>query len=245
MLSMLHPLSPLSVEDAMLAMLQPRLALDDDASCRLSTSAPIVAEAPDRKNYSVSISAPGVAPHDLEVEVMDGRLSVRGSTSTAAHTHFVNYTVALPADADPEEAAAEGADGIITITVPKKVKTEATRIEVSADEEPPLDDETDGEPTEMRPYKLTVVAAGIAAADLDIRAERGVLTVRGESKRTGARVARRFNLPRDADARATTAVHRDGVLTLTVPKTAAAEPRRLVVGAPLVGEEEEEMGVVV
>jgi len=243
MLSMLHPLSPVSIEDAMLSMLQPRLALDDDATCRLTTSAPIVVEAPNGKNYSVSISAPGVAPHDLEVEVMDGRLSVRGSTSTAAHTHFVNYTVALPADADPEEAAAEGADGIITITVPKKAKTKATRVEVSADEEP-LDDETEGEPTEKRPYKLTVVAAGIAAADLDIRAERGVLTVRGESKRTGARVTRRFNLPRDADAHAATAVHRDGVLTLTVPKTAAAEPRRVVVGAPLVGEEEE-MGVMV
>merc|ERR1719502_1287876 len=212
-------------------MLHP-LALDGP-SCRLSTSAPVVTEAPDGK-YSVSISAPGVSTHDLEVDVIEGRLTVRGSTSTAAHTHFVNYEVALPADADAEEAVAEGADGIVTITVPKKA-TEATRIEESTDGESAEDGEATEKPA--RPYKLTVVAAGIAAADLDVRAERGVLTVRGETKRTGARIARCFKLPRDADANGATAVHRDGVLTLSVPKTAAAEPRRLVVGAPVVGEE--------
>merc|ERR1719284_2366032 len=215
-------------------MLHP-LALDDP-SCRLSTSAPVVTEAPDGK-YSISISAPGVSPHDLDISISDGRLTVRGSTSTAAHTHFVNYSVALAADLDTEEAVAEGADGIVTITVPKK-DAEATRIEVFTDEESTESSEDDEHTDEPAcPYKLTVVAAGIAAADLDVRAERGVLTVRGETKRTGARIARCFKLPRDADANGATAVHRDGVLTLSVPKTAAAEPRRLVVGAPVVGEE--------
>merc|ERR1719408_898663 len=53
----------------------------------------------------MTVSAPGVAAEDLTIEAVDGRLTIRGETSTTAHTHFANYSVALPPDADADSAS--------------------------------------------------------------------------------------------------------------------------------------------
>merc|ERR1719152_913220 len=93
-----------------------------------------------------------------------------------------------------------------------------------------MDDDDDEEDAMPRPYKLTLVAAGLSPADLSIRVERGhVLKVTGETQRTGARVARTFRLPRDADEAAAHAAHVDGILTLTVPKKISPEAKRIAI----------------
>merc|ERR1712146_39757 len=86
----------------------------------------------------------------------------------------------------------------------------------------------------MGPYKLTVVAAGVAASDLTWAAEDGTLKICGETKRTGARFAgRSFRLPEDADATKARASHVDGILTVTVPKkpVTTAEAKHITVNA--------------
>ena len=59
--------------------------------------------------------------------------------------------------------------------------------------------------------------------------EEGVIKVDGETAKTGARVHKNVRLPRDADHRAASASHVDGLFTVAVPKKAAAEAKKEIV----------------
>ncbi len=84
---------------------------------------------------------------------------------------------------------------------------------------------------------------GVEINDIDITLENGVLTLKGqragekqEEARSYRRVERvrgtflrRFSLPDAVDADKVAARCKDGVLELTVPKRAAAQPRRIAI----------------
>lgn len=86
---------------------------------------------------------------------------------------------------------------------------------------------------------------GVAPADIEITADKGVLTVRGERKaekrdsragyerieRVSGSFTRRFTLPDNAQADQIRARFNHGVLELTIPKQAAAVPHRVQVEA--------------
>src|SRR4051812_50167834 len=86
---------------------------------------------------------------------------------------------------------------------------------------------------------------GVKPADIEITAEKGVLALRGtrnfEQKnddghysrveRVSGKFARSFTLPENVQTDAIKAQFRDGVLELTIPKAAKAEPRRIEVQA--------------
>ena len=74
----------------------------------------------------------------------------------------------------------------------------------------------------------------IEASDIQVLASEQVLTVHGESERTKARVYRKITLPPDACDTSATASHIDGLLTVTVPARAPAQPaaKRIKVSAP-------------
>jgi HSP20 family protein len=86
---------------------------------------------------------------------------------------------------------------------------------------------------------------GVEPKDINITAEKDVLTIRGErhadkkvSENESARVERatgtflrRFTLPKGADTESITARHTNGVLEVTIPKRAQAQPRRISVEA--------------
>ncbi|WP_429884813.1 Hsp20/alpha crystallin family protein [Geoalkalibacter halelectricus] len=87
---------------------------------------------------------------------------------------------------------------------------------------------------------LTLVAdlPGVAKEDLDINLERGILTIKGAVKGgapgkavfrefTLGNYFRQFQLPDEIDTEKTAAELKKGVLTLTMPKSAAAKPRRI------------------
>lgn len=92
-------------------------------------------------------------------------------------------------------------------------------------------------------FVIRVDAPGVDPKDFDIMMDKGVLTVRGrrdvradsneEAYRRAERVSgefeRRFSLPRAADTEAVSADYRHGVLTVTIPKQASAQPRRIEV----------------
>ena len=82
---------------------------------------------------------------------------------------------------------------------------------------------------------------GVEPKDIDITAENGVLTVRGERRAekretdngyervervTGA-FLRRFTLPEGANTESIKAKQTNGVLEVTIPKTPAVQPRRI------------------
>jgi len=86
---------------------------------------------------------------------------------------------------------------------------------------------------------------GVKPADIEVTADKGVLTLRGERQiekreadghysrveRVAGKFVRTFTLPDNVQSDAITAQFKDGVLELTIPKIAKAEPRRIEVQA--------------
>jgi len=239
---MMHPIDAMMTDafHAKAFPVHPIEALLGARSCRLATCTPRAHETEDGK-YAFAVEAPGVKMTDVTIESHADpcRVTVKGETVTNSHTHFVNYSVRLPDDADVEAATAEHADGLITVSVPKKAPAVPEKILVVVNA---VDDEdTPDEDEEARPYKLTIAATGISPADLELVVEDGTLTVRGASKRSGgAKIDRAYRLPRDADAAKATATHVDGLLTVSVPKKPEVEARKITVNAPVAHKAEAE-----
>ncbi len=86
---------------------------------------------------------------------------------------------------------------------------------------------------------------GVDAKDIDVTAENGVLTLRGErraepraanggyerTERTFGTFLRRFALPDNVQADAIAAKHVNGVLEISVPKQPKIEPKRITIEA--------------
>jgi len=218
-------------------------AIMSDVACalnrgsRLSCEQPHVDESDD--TYTITVRAPGVKSGDITIEALENptRLTIKGETTVGggSHTHFVNYSVGLPRDANVDIASAENSDGLVIVTVPKKAKAEPGRIAVNTKEDDcPCGDECPCDDDNMcgstsKPYNLTVVAPGLAAADLSLNVEEGTLYLTGATAKTGASIDRRYRLPRDADVEKATAAHVDGVLTITLPKKAAPKPKSIAI----------------
>jgi HSP20 family protein len=95
--------------------------------------------------------------------------------------------------------------------------------------------------------RFVVVAdlPGVDGKDIEITAEKGVLTVKGERRsekktsdegfarveRASGSFLRRFTLPESADAEAIKATHTNGVLEISIPKRPQEQPRRITVQA--------------
>jgi HSP20 family protein len=94
-------------------------------------------------------------------------------------------------------------------------------------------------------FVVHVDLPGVDKKDIEIVAEKGVLTIKGErrseAKKTDAgyerveRVAgsflRRFTLPETAQAEGITAKQVNGVLEVSIPKQAEVQPKRIEVQA--------------
>jgi HSP20 family protein len=91
---------------------------------------------------------------------------------------------------------------------------------------------------------LTLDAPGVREGDLDLEVKGNLFTLSGQRKleapkgytarRQERRVlefARTFDLPCEVDAARTTASLKDGVLTVTLPKTPEAKPRTIPIRA--------------
>ena len=99
--------------------------------------------------------------------------------------------------------------------------------------------ETDGE------VRITAEVPGMSEKDVELLMEDGVLTIRGEKKsetedkergyseRYYGRFERRVALPSNVDEGGANATFKDGVLTVTLPKSAEAERGRRI---PINGE---------
>jgi HSP20 family protein len=94
-------------------------------------------------------------------------------------------------------------------------------------------------------FELFLDLPGVVAKDVEITLEKGVLTISGErhmveskdllsksrNERGRGRFHRRFILPDTVNSEAVEARGSDGVLSITIPKQPAAQPRRITVSA--------------
>merc|ERR1719284_1870687 len=225
--SMPHPLAPHAFAPHAFA---PHALLDALMHDVLSAPAPPAAHARVSSTdgtHTVSLVAPGLAPSDVIIEAHpDGRLTIRGENK---NKRKIDWSIAMPQDAEVDEASAEVADGLITVSM-KRTKASTVQIGVNTAAGHEEDEEADDS------YTLTIVAAGLA-----LSIEDGVLTVKGQSARTASRLEKHVRLPRDAEASGAHASHVNGILTVSVPKkAAAAEPRRIPVNVSAASNDKEE-----
>ena len=94
-------------------------------------------------------------------------------------------------------------------------------------------------------FLLRADGPGVAAEDIEINMEDGVLTVAGERhtekhedaegmrrfERVSGRFYRRFSLPETADAEGIKARSANGILEVAIPKLPEVQPRRITVEA--------------
>jgi HSP20 family protein len=94
-------------------------------------------------------------------------------------------------------------------------------------------------------FLVHVDLPGVDKKDIEITAEKGVLTIRGERRsetkstdagyerieRVSGRFVRRFTLPENAQADGITAKQTNGVLEVSIPKQSQVQPKRIDVQA--------------
>ena len=94
-------------------------------------------------------------------------------------------------------------------------------------------------------YVVQVDLPGVDSKDIEITAEKGVLTIKGERRseqkkseqgyerveRVAGTFRRRFTLPETAQADGITAKQANGVLEVSIPKQAQVQPKRIEVQA--------------
>ena len=94
--------------------------------------------------WIVAIYVPGVAPKDVEIEVVGQTLRVRGerkrTTSMEPYISEVTYgrferEFTLPSDLDADRVKAHYRDGVLELTLPVKESAKPRRIEVSTNPE--------------------------------------------------------------------------------------------------------------
>jgi HSP20 family protein len=92
-------------------------------------------------------------------------------------------------------------------------------------------------------YSVDLELPGVSADSVEVLAEDGVLTIKGErlsrqphegermvvAERSSGAFIRRFRLPKSADATRISAQYADGLLTVRIEKVAPAQPRRVTV----------------
>lgn len=97
----------------------------------------------DSDNIYVSAEIPGITPADLNISVEGNTLIIKGEREACATEQKVSYhrreiecgrfsrAVTLPTKVDVEKVDAKGADGILTITLPKAAEAKPRQITVN------------------------------------------------------------------------------------------------------------------
>lgn len=92
----------------------------------------------DKEAYKITMELPGVAEDDIHLSMQSGVLSVKGEKKTSREEKGEDWffserqygsfarTFRLPADADEGKVKADLKDGVLTITVAKVTKAEAS-----------------------------------------------------------------------------------------------------------------------
>ncbi len=116
--------------------------LADASSVVTSQWTPSVDIREDEKRFVILADLPGIEPDQVEILMDKGILSIKGERKSETEEVEDNYSrierrygmfhrrFALPDSADPEGITAEGRNGVLEISIPKRPETTPRRIRV-------------------------------------------------------------------------------------------------------------------
>ena len=106
---------------------------------------PVVDVAETESDVLVKAEIPGIDPKDIDVSITGEKLTLKGekkeekeNTGKCYHRVESSYgsfkrVITLPASVDVDKVTAEGKNGILEITLPKKEESKAKKINVKVD----------------------------------------------------------------------------------------------------------------
>jgi HSP20 family protein len=95
----------------------------------------------DENGFYVQVALPGWEPNQVTLEVKDKMLTVKGERSGEETGQYLMREIpdgsfcrvfSLPASLDPEKARATHANGLLSISIPKREEAKARRILIEA-----------------------------------------------------------------------------------------------------------------
>lgn len=115
---------------------------EDNSNIVTSHWRPAVDIKEEENRFLIQADIPGVDPKDIEITMEDGVLTIRGERSDEATKEGEGYTrvermrgsfyrrFSLPDTADAERIEAQGKNGVLEVTIPKKEKAKPKRIAI-------------------------------------------------------------------------------------------------------------------
>lgn len=93
-------------------------------------------------NYQITVDLPGIKPEDVNIEVHENRLTIKGERKTSLKqehkTHYnervygnFNRTFKLPKDANDGNIEANFEHGVLTIGIPKLAKAQPRKVTIN------------------------------------------------------------------------------------------------------------------
>lgn len=116
----------------------------DDSSVVTSQWIPRVDIKEENDRFVLMADLPGIDPEQIEVSMDKGILTIKGERQSETRTETERYSrierahgtfhrrFALPDSADPDGITADGRNGVLEITIPKRPETTPRRIQVGA-----------------------------------------------------------------------------------------------------------------
>lgn len=105
-------------------------ALADFVPAARSTRFPVDLYA-DKDNTYVRAELPGVAREDINLEIVDGNLTITAARKDNDQSVELTRTVALPETVAADKVTAAYANGVLTVTLPKQEQAKPRKIDIS------------------------------------------------------------------------------------------------------------------
>ncbi len=108
--------------------------------------APAVDIKEDEDKFVIHADIPGVKPEEIDINMEDGVITIKGEKETEAKTEKEGYKrvertfgsfyrrFSLPDTADPDAISAKSKHGVLEITIPKREAVKPKKINVMSDE---------------------------------------------------------------------------------------------------------------
>ena len=117
---------------------------DEDSPLSAADWTPAVDIREEDQRYVIHADVPGVNPDDIEVNMEDGVLTIKGERSTETTDEQAGYKrvervrgsfyrrFSLPETADADGISAKSRDGVLEVVIPKQAKVLPKRIKVES-----------------------------------------------------------------------------------------------------------------